>query len=84
MTGISEEKRHRIVQYALNNNVCTWRWLVNHLRTNILRFRARSGYSVAVSEWENDLLFVKEWVFQSETEHIYADTIRIPKTYDYN
>ena len=84
MTGISEEKRHRIVQYALNNNVCTWRWLVNHLRTNILRFRTRSGYSVAVSEWENDLLFVKEWVFQSETEHIYADTIRIPKTYDYN
>lgn len=83
MNGVSKDKRHGILRYVLDNHLCTWSWISNHIRTDILRFRTRPEYRVAVIEWEKDLEFLKDLAPQSARKDTRVNKIYVPDTMVY-
>ena len=67
-SGQNKYTRQNILKYIIDNKIMTGREIISHLQGQIsLRNNRRDkDFSAAISDWENDIDFVQDYIFKTK------------------
>lgn len=73
--GLSDEERHNILSYLLDNDIIQKHEIINYLNGFIALRKDNPTMESAIEKWENDLTFVRNYSFDKQ-EKVHAKAIK--------
>lgn len=66
--GLSENQRHRILEYVIDNKIMKGYEIIKHLQGLIFMRNQQynKDFSVSIEDWENDIVFVEKFITEKQ------------------
>ena len=68
--NLSKEERQRILSFVMENHIMTSYEIINHLEWQIFTREGRTNMKDAISKWEDDIRFVRDFQYIDKTVRV--------------